>query len=180
MSDTKYKVRYYTIADFNEEEAWLREEHKKGWKLTKTIFPCVYRFEKCKPEDVIYRLDYKNFNETSDYMQMVQDYGWEYVGKCIGWLFFRKPASKVTTENDGEIFSDNASRVNMLQHIIKTRMLPILIIFMCCVLPNVLRVFDENVSNVFAVFWGVMLAIYVYLLMHCGLKLRNLKKDLDN
>ena len=87
MGETKLKIRFYTIADFKEEEIWLREEHKKGWKLTKMVPPYFYHFEKCPPEDVIYRLDFRNNKENEDYMQMVQDYGWEYSatvwGGCI-------------------------------------------------------------------------------------------------
>lgn len=179
MSETKLRIRFYTIADFNEEEFWLREEHKKGWKLTKMVPPCFYHFEKCVPEDVIYRLDYKNSTESDDYMQLIHDYGWEYLGKCFGWLYFRKSASDVTNENDGEIFSDNASRSNMIQHILKTRMLPILIIFLCCVIPNALRAADGGVGAAFTIFWGILLGLYIFLLLHCGLKLRALKKDLE-
>ena len=65
MKDTKTMLRFYTIADFREEEIWLREEHRNGWKLTKMRPPCFFRFEKCEPEDVIYRLDFKNSSETA-------------------------------------------------------------------------------------------------------------------
>ncbi|NLK98343.1 MAG: DUF2812 domain-containing protein [Epulopiscium sp.] len=179
MGETKLKIRFYTIADFKEEEIWLREEHKKGWKLTKMVPPYFYHFEKCPPEDVIYRLDFRNNKENEDYMQMVQDYGWEYLGHCVGWLYFRKSTSSITNENDGEIFSDNTSRANMISHIMKTRMLPLLIIFLSCVIPNALKMFDSAVSAVFTVFWSLMLVLYIYLLVHCSLKLRALKKDLE-
>lgn len=178
MGETKLRIHFYTIADFNEEEIWLREEHKKGWKLIKMIPPCFYLFEKCEPEDVIYRLDYKNSDRTNEYMQIMQDYGWEYLGQCVGWLYFKKPASNVSNENDGEIFSNNDSRINMLQHIIRTRMLPILVIFLCCVIPNALKIFNEGISTLFTVFWTVMFIIYTFLLIHCGIKLTKLKKDL--
>ena len=178
MEDRKLRIRFFTIADFNEEEIWLREEHKNGWKLTKMVPPCFFYFEKCEPEDVIYRLDYRNNSETEDYMQILADYGWEYTGKCIGWLYFRKPASAVNTENDGELFSDNTSRTDMIQHIMKTRMVPLMVIFLCCVIPNALRIADDGISAFFAVFWLIMLSLYIYLLVHCGLKLKKLKSDL--
>ena len=82
MSETKVKIRFYTIADFNEEEIWLRKEHQSGWKLVKMVPPCFYHFEKCQPEDVIYRLDFKNNGENADYMQMMKDYNWEYFEHC--------------------------------------------------------------------------------------------------
>ena len=96
MSETKVKIRFYTIADFNEEEIWLRKEHQSGWKLVKMVPPCFYHFEKCQPEDVIYRLDFKNNGENADYMQMMKDYNWEYFEHCVGWLYFRKPDPMVT------------------------------------------------------------------------------------
>ena len=90
-------VHFFTIADYEEEEIWLREQHKDGWKLVKMIPPCFYTFEECVPEDVIYRLDYRNSEQTEEYMQMVGDFGWEYCSKCFGWLYFRKPASAAET-----------------------------------------------------------------------------------
>ena len=38
----------------------------------------------------------------------------------IGWVF-------VESEEDGEIFSDDASRVELVDHVVRTRMLPLLI-----------------------------------------------------
>lgn len=108
MSETKVKIRFYTIADFNEEEIWLRKDNK--WMEACEMVPALFlSFEKCQPEDVIYRLDFKNNGENADYMQMMKDYNWEYFEHCVGWLYFRKPAAEVHTENDGELFSDNES-----------------------------------------------------------------------
>lgn len=180
MSETTMKIRFYTIADFIEEEIWLREQHKAGWKLVKMTPPCFYTFEKCEPEDVIYRLDYKNNTENADYMQMMADYGWEYSGRCVGWLYFRKPAAEITNENEGELFSDQASRIDFLSNIMKTRLLPLAIIFLCCVIPNVFTVFDSGFGTVLTVFWSVMFLIYVYLIGHCGLKLRKMKREEEN
>lgn len=178
MSERKLKIRFYTIADFSEEEIWLREQHKAGWKLVRMTPPCFYQFEKCEPEDVIYRLDYKNNAENEDYMRMMQDYGWEYFGRCMGWLYFRKSESEVSDENDGEIFSDNASRIEMLSNIIKTRMLPLAAIFLCCVVPNASRAIERGTDVLFTLFWAIMLLIYIYLMIHCAFKLRKLKKEL--
>ena len=85
-------VRFFTIADYEEEEIWLREQHRNGRKLVRVIPPCFYVFEDCEPQEVVYRLDYKNSRQTEEYMQMVRDFGWEYFTQCVGWLYFRKPA----------------------------------------------------------------------------------------
>lgn len=47
MSKTKTFLRLFTIADYEEEEQWLRSQHQKGWKLQKIYFPCFYVFEEC-------------------------------------------------------------------------------------------------------------------------------------
>ena len=46
-------IRFFTIADYEDEEVWLRRQHQNGWKLVKLIVPCFYIFESCEPEDVI-------------------------------------------------------------------------------------------------------------------------------
>ncbi|WP_242622776.1 DUF2812 domain-containing protein [Lachnoclostridium sp. Marseille-P6806] len=93
-------MRFFSIADFAEEEIWLREQHKKGWKLARMVPPCFYIFEACEPEDTIYRLDYRNKEQTAEYMQMMEDFGWEYFAKCVGWLYFRKPAAAASAKED--------------------------------------------------------------------------------
>ena len=66
-------IRFFTIADYEEEEIWLRKQHQSGWRIVKMIPPCIYVFEECEPEDMIYRLDYKNSWQTEEYMQMFKD-----------------------------------------------------------------------------------------------------------
>lgn len=178
------RIRFFTIADYEEEEIWLREQHNKGWKLMKMIPPCFYFFESCEPQDVIYRLDYKNSTQTEDYMQMLKDFGWEYFAQCIGWLYFRKPADTVESDQDGELFSDNASRVELVSHVVKTRLVPLAIIFLCCVIPNLIRaVSDEYLSGpgtFFGVFFGIMFAVYVFLIVYCGTKLKRIRDKYQN
>ena len=171
-------IRIFTIADYENEERWLRQQHQDGWKLVNMTPPCVYTFEDCEPEDVIYRLDFKNSEQTEEYMQMVEDFGWEYFAKCMGWLYFRKPASAVDAEGEDELFSDGASKAEMARHIARTRLLPLLVIFLCCVLPNLLRAIDGRTSGFYAfigTFFGVMFVLYVFLLAYCGIKLTKIK-----
>lgn len=175
MSERKTWVRFFTIADYEEEEQWLRAQHKSGWKLVKTVMPCFYIFERCTPEDVVYRLDYRNTAVSGDYLQIFRDYGWEYFNSCMGWLYFRKSVAETDAEQDSEIFSDDVSRLDMLSHVINTRMLPLLLVFLCCLLPNFLRSSDEPTSPVFIAF-AVLMLLYLYLFAHCGRKLRRLRK----
>lgn len=178
MNDKKMIIHFFTIADYEEEEVWLHKQHLNGWKLVKIIFPCFYIFEKCSPAEVVYRLDYKNNSETGNYFQIFEDYGWESIGRCAGWQYFRKPSAEMDSERDGEIFSDNETRIDMIDHVIKTRFLPIIIIFLCCILPNVIKSVEtcDTLATLFAVFFAIMTLIYIFLIVYCGLKLRKLRE----
>ena len=181
MAETKTMIRFFTIADYEEEEIWLREQHRKGWKLARTTLPCFYTFERCEPEDVIYRLDFKNGEEKDDYFQMYRDYGWEYFNACAGWLYFRKRAAEVTDEADGELFSDGLSKVEMVKKLVYSRILPLLLLFFCCILPNL----TMSLSGLFpgsaflGFFFGLMFGLYLFLFIYCGVKLSKLKKKYE-
>ena len=94
---------------------------------------------------------------------------------------FRKPAEEAESEQDGELFSDNTSRVDLVSHVVKTRLIPLAIIFLCCVLPNFVRVTTGTDGStgglhlLFSIIFGLMFVIYVFLIVHCGTKLRKLK-----
>jgi hypothetical protein len=170
--------RFFTIADYAEEEAWLREQSKTGLALVKAVPPGFYTFESCSPQDVVYRMDYKNRQPEEDYLRMAEDYGWEYVGEMLGWLYFRRPAGSVSGEGEEELFSDNASRAEMAEHLVKTRLVPVAVIFLCCVVPNLLNAMNGSTgrfSHFFTVFFGLMFGVYAYLIVHCGLKLKAIR-----
>lgn len=178
MNEKKNMIRYFAIADFEEEETWLCEQHRKGWKLVDTTLPCFYHFESCPPENVVYRLDYQNAEQGDDYLQLFRDYGWEYFNSCAGWLYFRKPVSDTEPEEDAEIFSDDSSRLDLLDNVFRTRMLPLLLIFVCCLLPSFMRSINNGsiVSNVLTAILGFLTVLYIWLLVYCGVKLRRLRE----
>ena len=112
-------------------------------------------------------------------MQMLKDFGWEYIAHCVGWLYFRKPANAVESEQDGELFSDNASRVDLVSHVVKTRLIPLAVVFLCCVLPGFARAmtgeFTGGFGAVFSIFFGIMFVVYVYMIAHCSIKLKGIR-----
>lgn len=179
------KAHFFTIADYEEEEAWLRKQHNKGLRFVKLIFPCFYIFEKCTPEDVIYRLDYKENLEGEDYIQMFGDFGWEYIFSFVGFMYFRKSAAEMNSENDGKIFSDNVSKINMLQRIVRTRLFPILITFLGCTVPCYLNTVGGNVENggmlfrVLTIVFTVLFILECCLIIYCGIKLARLRKKYE-
>ncbi len=182
MADPVTTIAFCTIADFKEEEVWLREMAKSGLHLKRMIVPCFYVFEKGAPEDVIYRLDFTNNDEGKDYARMLGEFGWENCGRCVGWVYWRRSADALANEAEGELFSDDQSRLDMVKKVVQTRMLPLLVIFFACVLPNLFRALDGGMygaSGFFLGFFGVMTALYIYLFIHCGGKLRRMQKELE-
>ncbi len=177
MKDTKTMIRFFTIADYEEEEIWLRSQHKSGWKLVKTVMPCFFIFEKCTPEDVVYRLDFKANAAADDYFQIFEDYGWEYFNEWMGWLYFRKPVTESDLKQDSEIFSDDESRLDMLSHVFKTRLFPLLVIFFGVLVPNFANSFGQSgpLANVLRILFSLFMLVYLYVFLRCGIKLRKMK-----
>ncbi len=179
MSDTLTNIRFFTIADFKEEEQWLREMHRAGWKLESMRPPCIFYFEKCEPEDVVYQLDFRGRRDGdgASYRQIFRDCGWEYVESCLSFHYFRKPVAQM--EGEEEIFSDNVSRAELLGRIWKCRMLPIFCIFFGCVLPQIRRNFSGEVPrDAFFYFFCVLLLLYLMLICHVGVKFFRLRRSL--
>ncbi len=137
-NETFTEFRFFVLTDYEIEEDYLRRMHRDGWKLTRVNLPGFYHFEKCEPEDVIYRIDFRpqEKSEKETYTQLFEDYGWEYLQDMSDFSYFRKPAADVRNENDAEIFNDNASRLAMLKRIFRCRMIPVIVIFFACFIPN--------------------------------------------
>ena len=118
MKNTKTIFKLLTLFEYEEEEAFLQEEHKNGWKVVDYTLPGFYKFEKCQPENMVYRIDFTNENGSKNpqYRQMFEDNCWEFLWSVNGFSIFRKALSENTTDNSNEIFSDNASKLQMLQN----------------------------------------------------------------
>lgn len=165
MGETKIKLRFFTIPQWEQEAQWLRSMHKKGWKLQRITLPCWYRFERCTPEDVIYQLDFnpEGIEHKEEYVQMFHDCGWEYIQDMAGYSYFRKPVSEMR-DADEEIFCDEDSRLDMMKRVWKGKILPLLAIFFC--LLAMLVVQRQN-TVAFVMLLG-LLAFYAIVLLQCG------------
>ncbi len=173
------KMRFFTIADFKEEEKWLQKMHRGGLKLVNMRSPCFFYFERCEPEDVVYQLDFRNRRDGDgvEYRQMFRDCGWEYVSSCMSFHYFRKSVSKM--EGEEEIFSDNVSRIDLLGRIWKWRMMPIFVIFFGCILPQIHQgIVGRIPMDVFFWMFFVFLFIYLGLIFYVFLMFFRLKTSL--
>lgn len=157
----KKQFKWFTIFEYEKEQDYLREMHKSGWKFIKVTGLGMYHFEKCIPQDVVYQLDYNKdgLAHKDEYLKMFDDCGWEYIQDFLGYSYFRKAVSE-----DGvaeEIFCDEESRFQMMQRVLKGRMLPLLVIFLAVLLPQfILNLFSYH--NYFvATFIGVILVMYI-------------------
>ncbi len=171
MSERKREVKWFSITDYDKEADYLRKMHQKGWKLHKITLLGLYTFEKCEQEDVVYQLDYneEGLAHKEEYVQMFADCGWEYLFDFYGYSYFRKSASQMDSEEG--IFCDGQSRLDMLKRVMRGRLLPLLIIFIAMIIPQLmmrlmhlgesLRVFDRIILISYAVLFVLYLIIFI-------------------
>ena len=156
---TKKIRKFFGLADYLEEEQFLQEQHRQGWKMTGfNVLGLNYIFEKCEPEEYIYQLDFKEKGQIDEeYLQLFRDCGWEYFFKYNGWFYFRKKKSEIEQENS--IFNDAPSRAEMAKKITA---------FQCLVLFPILFLFlttthNLNTSNSIAA--AIIMTVYVGLIV---------------
>lgn len=172
MKDTKIEFRFFTIPEWKKEQDYLRQQHKNGWKFTRLNGIGCYHFEKCQPEDVVYQLDYnpEGLTHKSEYIQIFQDCGWDYLQDFAGYSYFRKPVSKMNGEE--EIFCDDASRIDMMKRVFRGRMIPLLCIFFLIILPNIFIQShnDTLTGHVLTGTFALLLILYIILFLWFGIQ----------
>ena len=175
MKNTKTELRYFTIADWKQEEDYLRRRHQQGWKFTNVTFPGIYHFTRCTPEDVVYQLDYnpEGLADREAYLQIFQDCGWEHLTDFVGYSYFRKPAAAMG-EGEEEIFCDDDSRREMLLRVLRHRLPPLILLFFVAILPNFFFADREPVLRLLFVLLG---AVYLLLFSRFLLSWWRLRRD---
>lgn len=174
MNNTKTERRYFSVPEWKKEESYLREQHKNGWKFVKVSGFCVYHFEKCIPEDVIYRLDYNQdgISHKEEYVKMFNDCGWEYLQDYVGYSYFRKAASD--TDGEEEIFCDDASRLDMMKRVFRGRLVPLLTVFFLIIIPQMIMLIliDTPWGRFLSILYGIMFAMYLGLFISFAIQYR--------
>ena len=165
---TKKEFRYFSIFNHEKEQEYLRDQHRHGWKFQKVTGLGMYHFAECEPEDVVYQLDYnpEGSAHREEYQKMFADCGWEYIQEYAGYSYFRKPVE--ATGKTEEIFCDDSDRLAMLERVYKGRLLPLLVVFSACILPQ----FVLNLMNgrpVLAGVMGAILGVYVVMFAYCAI-----------
>lgn len=166
MSATKTVFKWFDITRHEEEQEYLRDMHRNGWKLQKVTW-AFYTFARCEPEDVIYQLDYnQSIENKTEYLQMFFDCGWEYIQDMMGYSYFRKPAAAMAEYETG-IFCDHESRMAMWDRVFKGRVRVLLILLVCIIIPQLIMQ-SHNSSPagdfLFGTFIGLLLVYLVILI----------------
>ena len=187
MKNKKTMFRIYTLFEYEEEQAFLEEQHRKGWRCTGFKIPGFYSFEKCDPEEATYRIDFadtKCSDETS-YRQLFADNGWEFLWAVNGFSIFRKMPGSNGGKEENEIFTDHESKISMMKKIQKRRLLPLVLIFLCLIVPNIIKLFRSNSATwdggdiALNITWSVVAVLYLCIFTKSFLKIRALKKKYD-
>ena len=173
--ETKKQFRWFTIFDYDKEQEYLSEMHKSGWRFVKVTGLGTYHFEKCTPEAVSYRLDYnkEGLAHKDEYVKMFNDCGWEYIQEYAGYSYFRKPVGESGVAE--EIFCDDDSKLQMMQRVLKGRMLPLLVIFFATLLPQFIINLCSTRNYVIASVIGSILILYIYVFAVCYIKYNSFK-----
>lgn len=90
--------------------------------------------------------------------------------------YFRKPAAEMN--GDEEIFCDDASRLDMMKRVLVGRMLPLLCIFLCIILPNLVSMICIENHLLISVF-GVLLGVYLVIFAKFGIQYWKYWKSLN-
>lgn len=177
--ERKKEWKYFSIFNHEKEEQYLRDQHRAGWRFVKVTGFGMYHFEKTRPEEVIYQLDYNKDGSANReaYIRLFEDCGWEYIQDYVDYSYFRKPVCSMN--GDEEIFCDESSRLAMLERVYKARLIPLLVIFCACLLPQFILQLKAG-RYLLAAFIGGILAIYIAVFAYsamCYYRRKNRRKQ---
>ena len=113
---TKRTFQFFAAWDYEFEEQEFNRMSEQGWQLVSGgSFTQKYEYD----DSVIYRyrLDYNNdVKDMTRYDETFRDAGWERVNSTFnGWHVFRKVYDPQKPDEEYEIYTDEASRVEMLK-----------------------------------------------------------------
>lgn len=93
---TKRVWRFWTIAEYEQEEQWLNEMARDGWALTAVGF-CRFIFRRTRPGEFIYKLDMVERTTQDEvkesYFNFLTECGIRIVGEYKDWIYLQKRAA---------------------------------------------------------------------------------------
>lgn len=112
---TVRKHKWFFSWQDEERETWLGEMSRQGLHLKETAPFGGFLFTQGPAREYSYRLDYNRNKLPEDYIQLIRDGGWEYLGKRAGWHYWRK---EVTDGQTPELFTDPDSKIQKYKRVI--------------------------------------------------------------
>lgn len=104
------EYRFFTPADFREEQAYLELKHRQG-KAFVGVHNFKYTFESASCMDMVYVRDYKEDDIfVDDYIAMYEESGWEFVYRTDEYFYFRTLRDSIVQPEELEIFSTDFDR----------------------------------------------------------------------
>ncbi|MDR3906258.1 MAG: DUF2812 domain-containing protein, partial [Evtepia sp.] len=117
MRTHRCRFACFTIAQWEKEAAWLRQQHQKGWQFTHLTAGVFYHFAACPPEDVVYHLEYQDQKDLeAEPLQSLRRRGWAYVDRFTQYFYFRKPAKDISPEEAARL-QDPAAQLGMVRRV---------------------------------------------------------------
>ena len=159
---------------------YLREMHNHGWKILLVSGLGTYHFEECEPAEVVYQLDYNQdgLKNKDEYVKLFADCGWQYLQDYCGYSYFRKSANEMQNGEE-EIFCDDSSRLQMMERVFKGRLLPLLILFFCIVVPQfILNIFVYH-NYVGAILYACVFLLYISVFTVFAVKYLRYKQNIE-
>ena len=125
MRTHRCRFACFTIAQWEKEAAWLRQQHQKGWQFTHLTAGVFYHFAACPPEDVVYHLEYQDQKDLeAEPLQSLRRRGWAYVDRFTQYFYFRKPAKDISPE-EAALLQNPAAQLGMVRRVFWGRMFPL-------------------------------------------------------
>lgn len=93
---TKRVWRFWTIAEYEQEEQWINEMAREGWALTAVGF-CRFIFRRTRPGEFTYKLDMVERTTQDEvkesYFNFLTECGIRIVGEYKDWIYLQKRAA---------------------------------------------------------------------------------------
>lgn len=162
------------------EEQWLENMAAEGWRLV-SVAPFIYKFRQRAPEEVVYRLDYKNTldKDYADYSTIFRDSGWELVARMSNWHYYRINPQNTQVP---EIYNSNRAKSQKYRRLL-VGLLPLVVIYASLFNPA-LDIFGSNASSTgtlfskaIEIFLAAFLLFFVYVVMRLWSKIKKLESQ---
>ncbi|MFD2043292.1 DUF2812 domain-containing protein [Ornithinibacillus salinisoli] len=145
MTKKKRRIWWLDIWNIEEQESWLTDMSRKGWKLTK-VGQLFATFEQIEPQELNYRCEVFKWNNRHEQNRksFYEEAGWEYVGSRQHVHIFREVVNTISTEIHTEPIEQAAS-LTILRSSLQTRAWTTLILSAIIILVQILTFQHDNV-----------------------------------